>query len=207
MGHDRRWLSLHIHEPRLVIDDVSGNRRPVRGHQHHGRRPAYVYIRARIWYAIPTALSYPLLTGCGALGPLVLGPLSEIVGRARVLQAANFWCLGGYSLPLPSPKDSHPLRIRSSTVSGTNNPAPAAWKSTADFTDGHPPGLDATTLELCHVLTGRVAADGYTVLGYNEHPVHWARPRFLSSPSFIYPSAKLRDFLTLRRGWEFSHAV
>ena len=28
------------------------------------------------------------------IGPLVLGPLSEVFGRARVLQAANLWYLG-----------------------------------------------------------------------------------------------------------------
>ena len=27
-------------------------------------------------------------------GPLVLGPISELYGRARVLQAGNFWYLG-----------------------------------------------------------------------------------------------------------------
>ena len=31
---------------------------------------------------------------CVAFGPTVLGPLSEIFGRARVLQAANLWYLG-----------------------------------------------------------------------------------------------------------------
>ena len=32
--------------------------------------------------------------GVVAVGPLLLGPLSEIYGRSRVLQAANMWYLG-----------------------------------------------------------------------------------------------------------------
>lgn len=32
-----------------------------------------------------------------AIGPLFLGPLSEIFGRSRVLQGANLWYLGANS--------------------------------------------------------------------------------------------------------------
>ena len=33
-----------------------------------------------------------------AFGPLLLGPLSEIFGRSRVLQLANLWYAGEYNL-------------------------------------------------------------------------------------------------------------
>lgn len=32
-----------------------------------------------------------------ALGPLFLGPLSELYGRSRVLQLANLWYLGKFT--------------------------------------------------------------------------------------------------------------
>ena len=34
-----------------------------------------------------------------AFGPMVLGPLSELCGRSRVLQLANLWYLGRYLIP------------------------------------------------------------------------------------------------------------
>lgn len=62
-------------------------------------------------------------------GPMCLGPLSEVFGRARVLQAANFWYLGESTHSLPSilPRvlihvlsDSVELRVRICAEHGRN---------------------------------------------------------------------------------------
>lgn len=103
MGRDRNCVRFHIHQPGLVINDCTSVRsasRRVRDYERHRHCVGHVHLCLGLWCVV-----YTLLSLCGlshiskALGPLFLGPLSEIFGRSRVLQLANLWYLGECVLP------------------------------------------------------------------------------------------------------------
>ena len=98
MGSDTGRVRLRVHQPSVVGDGCARygpNCSRVPHHKLCGRCNDYFCLRACVWYAIATTvLILTYLWNALAVGPLFLGPLSEIYGRVIVLQISNLWYLG-----------------------------------------------------------------------------------------------------------------
>jgi hypothetical protein len=99
MGRNYSDILVHLHVPCLLFYD-----RPCRrtiGGRLGNKEPSndcYVnlYIRTGIWCVLRTYLQCTSVLNMSylAIGPLFIGPLSELYGRVHVLQIANLFYLG-----------------------------------------------------------------------------------------------------------------
>jgi len=103
MGRDRLGIRLHFPEPRLIRHDRTSRTRDRSGVSYSKLRrdcPDSLHIRIGIRCVanIPKTIRGVLTDGVLkriAFGPLLFAPLSEIYGRARLLQTTNVLFLGG----------------------------------------------------------------------------------------------------------------
>ena len=122
VGCDCHRLCVHVHQPRLVLDDRTRKRPARAGLRHHKlshHRSHDVHLRTRVWYVNvalshrKTRVAHKLL----AFGPLFLGPLSEIFGRSRVLQIANLWYLGKFAfIAVLNERAVHAFRVNATAL-------------------------------------------------------------------------------------------
>jgi hypothetical protein len=106
MGSYYSRFIVHIYFSRVLVDGCPGQRTAGEGFGNNESRSdgnVRLDIRISIWYVLVLFLKLiswdveDVIRSSPAIGPLILGPLSEIYGRCYVLQSANMFYLGNVS--------------------------------------------------------------------------------------------------------------
>lgn len=104
MGCNYSYFLIYVYVPRLLFHDRARKPTTCIGFGNNGPcedRYVGLYIRIGVWcvpylYSCARVASHSIHL---AIGPLFIGPLSEVYGRAHVLQLANMFYLGMLSIP------------------------------------------------------------------------------------------------------------